>query len=113
MTSVTVNESEWRLAGEENALNSYFYVYKKVEGLNSNVYKNGTVIAYIETEPGVKNGMPYVLHKGEEDGGKEFLWTQTYDFDFDDSEMGFYVTYSDFTTTIRPGTETFHVVMMW
>ncbi len=113
-TSYTINENEWQLKGNPGDLNSYFYVYKPLNRLTEFVYKWGSVIAYIEIENGIKNGMPFVLHLGEGAGdGKEFLWTQTYDFDFTVGEVGFYITYSDFNTKIRPGAETFHVVLMW
>ncbi len=112
-TSFTIYGDEWQLKGNPGDLNSYFCVYKPLNRLTEFVYQYGTVIAYIEAEKGVKNGMPYVLHLGEGSNDKEFLWTQTYDFDFVVGEIGFYVTYSDFNTKIRPGTETFHVVLMW
>ncbi|WP_295938544.1 hypothetical protein [uncultured Alistipes sp.] len=112
-TAITVHESEWKIKGNPGDLNSYFYVYKRVNNMTREIYEKGSVIAYLEIESGVKNGMPYVLHMGEESGGKEFLWTQTYDYDFDDQGVGFYVTYSDFNTQIKPGTETFHIVLMW
>ncbi len=112
-TTITVSANEWQLKGNPNDLNSYFYVYKPLSQLTKSVYDKGTVISYIETQPGIKNGMPYVLHLGEAEGTKEFLWTQTYDFDFTPGEIGFYVSYSDFNTQMRPGTEKFHVVLMW
>ncbi len=112
-TSFTINENEWTLKGNPGDLNSYFCVYKPLDKLTEYIYQRGTVIAYIEVEKGVKNGMPYVLHLGEKLDNKEFLWTQTYDYDFVTGEVGFYITYSDFNTQIRPGTETFHVVLMW
>lgn len=113
VTSITVNENEWKLKGTAGDLNSYFYVYKPLSQLTQYVYDNGSVIAYIDMGEGVKNGMPYVLHLGEAVDAKEFLWTQTYDFDFYEGGIGFYVTYSDFNTQFRPGTEKFHVVLMW
>lgn len=114
-TSYTINADEWQLKGNPGDLNTYFYVYKPLKELTEDIYRRGTVIAYIETDKGVKNGMPYVLHLGEASStdNKEFLWTQTYDFDFVTGEVGFYVTYSDFKTEIRPGKETFHIVLMW
>ncbi len=112
-TSFTINKDEWKLKGAPGDLNSYFCVYKPLNMLNDYVYRYGTVIAYIETDKGVKNGMPFVLHLGEVSNGKEFLWTQTYDFDFTVGEIGFYITYSDFNTQIRPGTEIFHIALMW
>ncbi len=84
-----------------------------MDRLTQYVYNYGSGIAYIQTDNGVKNGMPFVLHKGEASADREFLWTQTYDFDFTPGEIGFYVTYSDFSTAIRPGAETFHVVLFW
>ena len=112
-TTVTVNANEWKINGTPGDLNTYFYFYKPLSVLNKTIYERGSVIAYIEVEQGIKNGMPYVLHLGEAANEKEFLWTQTYDFDFDEDGVGFYVTYSDFNTQIRPGTETFHLVFMW
>lgn len=113
VTSFTIEEHEWRLVGNPNELNSFFTVNKSLPELTRLVYKDGTVVAYIETDKGVKNGLPFVLHRGAEDNQGEFLWTQTYDFDFYEGGVGFYVTYSDFTTTIRPDKETFHIVLMW
>ncbi len=113
VTSFTVAKSEWKLVGSPGELNSYFYVDKPLKELTEFVYDEGSVIAYIETDKGFKNGMPYVLHLGEAEGSNEFLWTQTYDFDFHEGGITFYVTYSDFNTQIRPDIETFHVVLMW
>lgn len=113
VTSFTVAKSEWKLVGNPGELNSYFYVDKPLKELTQTVYNEGSIISYIETDKGVKNGMPYVLHLGEAEGSKEFLWTQTYDFDFYKGGITFYVTYSDFNTQIRPDIETFHVVLMW
>ncbi len=112
-TSITIDADEWRLSGNTGELNSCFYANVELDQLTENVYRNGSVIAYIQTGDGVKNGMPFVQHRGAVEDGKEFLWTQTYDFDFIPGEIGFYVTYSDFKTEIRPGTETFHVILFW
>lgn len=115
--SITVDEKDWILkGGEAGALNSYYAAYKKDSRLTDYIFRNGSVIAYLQTDKGVKNGMPFVLHKGQlsESGDREFLWTETYDFDFTTGEFGFFVTYSDFSTNIaRPGTETFHIVLYW
>lgn len=111
--SFTIDRSEWRLAGNPGALNSYFYVDKNIKELTKFVFNEGSVIAYFESNTGIKNGMPYVLHKGDKDSKGEFLWTQTYDFDFYVGGVRFYLTYSDFNTQITPDTETFHIVLMW
>ncbi len=113
ITSFTINENEWELIGEPNELNSFYMVDKPLKELTEWIYKNGTVVAYIETEKGVKNGLPYVLHLGEKDNFGESYWTETYNFDFYPGGVGFYVSYSDFKTSMYPRTETFHVVIMW
>ena len=111
-TSLTINSSDWSLSGAPGDLNTYFFADMDIPQLSDFIYREGTVIGYIQTAGSVKNGLPYVLHFGEE-GGKEFLWTQTYDFDFSPGMIRFYITYSDFNTQISPGTETFHIILMW
>ncbi|NDV60526.1 hypothetical protein [Bacteroides sp. 519] len=110
-----VQPHEWELHGDPDELNSFFFVDKKLPELTQEIYSDKTVIAYIQTGDDVKNGMPYVLHKGEvDDKGKEFIWTQTYDFDYSVGWVGFYLTYSDFSTRIKPtDATTFHIVLMW
>ncbi|WP_165022556.1 hypothetical protein [Dysgonomonas sp. ZJ279] len=113
VTSFTIQSSEWQLMGAPGELNSYYYLDKSLPELNNFVFNQGTVVAYIETEKDIKNGLPYVLHKGGSDNQGEFLWTQTFDFDFYPKGVRFYLTYSDFNTQIPPDTETFHIVLMW
>ncbi len=114
-TTITVEADEWELKnGEADDLNTYYFASKPLHQLTPYIYERGSVIAYIENLDGVKNGMPFVWHRGEETTeGKLFLWTETYDFDFTTGEIGFYITYSDFSTNIRPDTKTFHIVMFW
>lgn len=112
-TSFTILASDWMLMGEPGDLNTYFYADRKIPQLDERVYSEGTVLGYIQTGKDVKNGLPFVLHMGEASDGKEFLWTQTYDFDFSPGTIRFYITYSDFSTQIPPEGETFHIVLMW
>lgn len=112
-TSFKIDQSDWLLVGRPGDLNTYFYADVDIPQLTDFIYKEGTVIGYLETSPGVKNGIPYVLHLGEEQAGREFLWTQTYDLDFSPGMIRFYVTYSDFSTNINPASETFHIILMW
>lgn len=113
--SFTIQPHEWKLKGKPGELNSYFFVEKEIPELTLEIYRKKAVLAYIQTDTGIKNGMPYVLHQGDTyDNGKEFIWTQTYDFDYSEGWVGFYLTYSDFSTEIRPDrAETFHIVLMW
>lgn len=113
MTSFTINKNDWKLVGNPNDLNSYFYVEKKMKELTKSVYETGTVLGYIQSGDNAKNGLPYVLHRGASDSKGEFLWTQTYDFDFSEQVVRFYVTYSDFTTSVKPDREIFHVILIW
>ena len=112
----TVKKDEWTRVGRPGELNSFYYADLKIPELDSFVYADGTVIGYllIADDDGVeaKNGMPYVLHKGEDKKG-ESLWTQTYNFDYTPGVVRFYVTYSDFKTEATPGTEKFSIVLMW
>lgn len=113
-TSFTINRSDWLLSdGNPGDLDTYFFADKNIPQLTDIVFDEGTVLGYIQTAKDVKNGLPFVLHRGEEQNGKEFLWTQTYDFDFSPGMIRFYVTYSDFSTNIIPDSETFHIVLMW
>lgn len=115
LASFTISPDEWELVnGKPGDLNSYFFVDKPLSELTNTIYKEGAVIGYIETSKGVKNGLPYVLHLGGEDSQGDFLWTETADFDFYPGGIGFYLTYSDFNTQLRPKeSKTFHIVLMW
>ncbi len=115
----TISRDEWIRDGGERAMNSYFFVYRDLSALTSYVYDNGSVIAYIENTYAdgtkIKSGLPFVRHKGMVlDNGADYLWTETYDFDFAVGNVGFYLTYSDFETgTPPPDYVTFHVILFW
>lgn len=111
--SYTVQAKDWKLKGKPGELNSFYYADIPISQLSQFIYEKGTVLGYIETESGVKNSLPYVSHRGGSDDKGEFLWTQTYDFDFYKGGITVYLTYSDFNTQTAPGTEKFHVIFMW
>ncbi|MDR2361835.1 MAG: hypothetical protein LBD91_03820 [Prevotellaceae bacterium] len=112
--TITVRATEWILSGRPNELNSYYYVDKSISELTSFVFNEGVVIGYIRIDNDIKNPLPYVLHKGEADAYGEYLWTQTFDFDFSPGNVRFYVTFSNFMTgELHPETETFDIVLMW
>lgn len=113
-TSFTIKKSDWILSGQAGALNTYYYADKQIPELTDWVFDEGVVIGYLQTGTDVKNGLPFVLHLGEEgNNGQEFLWTETYDFDYSPGMIRFYITYSDFNTQFPPESETFHIVLMW
>lgn len=114
----TVEKNMWTRVGKAGELNSFYYADLEIPELNDFVFTDGTVIGYIITKDDeggdVKNGLPFVLHKGiKYDDNKEELWTQTYNFDFNPGLVRFYITYSDFKTSVTPEKETFSIVLMW
>lgn len=115
--SYTIKPTDWILDGNTNELESFYYADIEINDLNNTVFQGGTVIAYLETDPGVKIGMPYVRHYGvpdEESYIGKYFWTETYDFDYTNGSIRFYLTYSDFNTETKPSeNKTFHIVMMW
>jgi hypothetical protein len=113
---ITINPDSWTVMnGNPGDLNTFFFASVPWNELTQYIYDNGSVVAYIENYDGVKNGMPFVLHRGEkDDNGNDILWTETYDFDFSPGELGFYLTYSDFSTRIRPDKPVdFYIIMFW
>lgn len=111
----TIQPHEWSLNGKPDEVGAFFYVDKSLPELTRDIFYDKAVIAYIKTEEGVKNGIPYVLHKGTVDEeGKETLWTQTFDCDYEVGWVRFYLTFSDFFTGTQPSEAfTFHVLLMW
>lgn len=110
---ITINKSQWKLAGKPSDLGSYYFATVKVTELTPFVLNYGIKLAYIEPSNKVQVGLPYVLHKGEVISGKEYLWTQTYDCEYEDGYVTFILTYSDFITSEVPDTETFHLMLSW
>lgn len=112
----TIKPSSWVLEGETTQLESYYYADVNISELDDDIYKWGTLIAYMETAPGVKVGMPYIRHYGvpnEEPNSGNYLWTETYDFDYTVGSIRFYLTYSDFATDVKPSEDIkFHVVII-
>lgn len=110
---ITINKNQWTLAGKPSDLGSYYYVTVKVPELTPFVMDHGVKLAYIEPESRVQVGMPYVLHKGAVINNKEYLWTQTYDCEYEEGYVTFILTYSDFITSSAPDTEVFHLLLSW
>ena len=110
-----IQPHEWELVGFPGEMNSYFIVDKQLPELTADIFREKAVIAYIKADNDYKNGMPYVLHKGGTDEkGEKITWTQTYDFDYSPGWVGFYLTYSDFSTQFVPDQPTtFYIVLMW
>jgi hypothetical protein len=113
-----VQPGDWVLNGGVNDMESFYSCTFKWNELTQHIYENGAVVAYIENGapdgPSLKNGMPYVWHRGKVIDGQTYEWTETYDFDFRPEWITFYCTYSDFETGELPDrTRTFHVVLLY
>lgn len=111
-----VNSGDWVLDGVSNELESYYYYDFKVNELTSDIFKEGVVLMYIESEPGnpnIKSLMPFTYHRGINVNGVESLWEEYYTYDFEPGFVRIYCKYSDFFTgEQRPGTEVFHMVLI-
>lgn len=111
--SFTINEADWELMGEENAVDSRYGVTVDIPELSQWVYDKGAVIAYVGYEDTKRFGLPHVEHRSYEDD-PTYQWTETTDFQTEKGKISFYVTYSNFLTGINtPETQTFHVVLLW
>lgn len=108
--NVRVDADEWILSGEPYEIGSYYYATVAVPELTYDVLNKGLKLAYIKPATGIQVGLPYVLHKGEVIGGKEYFWTQTYDCEYEVGYVTFILTYSDFDTWKAPDRESFSVV---
>ncbi|MDR2121250.1 MAG: hypothetical protein LBP64_10335 [Tannerella sp.] len=113
----TVRESDWRLEGGRDNLNSY-YIYEFDEKLLTDfIYTSGVVSGYRVLNPGqnseVLTPLPHIVPLGDRDAGGEFLWQEYYTFDYMPGSIAFYAYYSDFSTGVRPPTCEFRIVLNW
>ncbi|HNX88631.1 MAG TPA: hypothetical protein PKH58_06090 [Paludibacteraceae bacterium] len=104
----SINSKEWQVHTDAAGLNRYYSCSLPVSNLNSNVYDDGAVIAYIVMD-GYQQVLPYIRHYENSNGER---WTRTVDFDFSDGAVNFYITNSDFAVD-PPGNMDFRVVLMW
>ncbi len=112
----TVKSQDWELVRTEDGLNTYYmYIFDNLKELTEDVYIDGYVLGYLVQSPGsndeVISPLPYTTHRGEIDSeGNEFLWTETYTYDYMPGSVAFYVQYSDFAEQ-RPGEMVFRIVL--
>ena len=112
---IVINSNQWELTnGAPGELNSFYSVRVRSTWLTREIFDNATIVAYVENGEGKKHAMPFVWHRGDfDDNGNKIEWTETFEFEFEQEWMTFYIRYSDFATEVRPGTETFHVIALW
>ncbi|MDR1525160.1 MAG: hypothetical protein LBS79_07920 [Tannerella sp.] len=117
----TVGTNEWELVqGRPDDFGTYFRKEILLPELDEAIYSEGHVLCYIFDKVDgleVQSNLPYVKPFGEIVNGKEYFWNETYSYDFipgNKSKAGsvmIYVKYSDFMTSIRPGTWKFRIVL--
>lgn len=114
----TLSPNEWVLEGEGvDALNSRWVapcdVPNDIEGFN---YKDAVIVVYFypKGRDGFKTPLPYVNHYAVVEDGKEKPWTETFDYIIEEGLIYFYLSYSDFATSVEPAEEMeIDVVLLW
>jgi hypothetical protein len=117
----TVGTNEWELVqGGPDEMGTYFRKEILLRELDESIYHGGHVLCYIfDRVDGleVQSNLPYIKPFGEILDGREYFWNETYSYDFTPgSKSGagsvmIYVKYSDFITSLRPGTWKFRIVL--
>lgn len=116
-TRFVIEEGEWQIGGEEGQPNSFFFVDKELKALTEDVYYDGLVIGYMETDQNVKQVLPYVQPIDDLQGNK---WTRIYDFDYEydfnrkTAYVRFYMKDSDFATNVPiDGQRIFNIIVVY
>lgn len=113
-----VQRQDWILEGEPDGYSSYYYVDFNIPELDRNIFKEGAVLMYIQTNPDNpdrKSSMPMNVYWVENINNTEYYWTQSFEYDFTRGSVSIYCKYSDFLTNTRgkPGGEIFHLVLIY
>ena len=106
----TVASGRWELVNDEEPYGSYFQYPITISELDQELFKKGNVFCYMY-RGNVQTPLPFTIHYIETDDASDYLWTETYSFEFSNRAITFYVNYSDFKTSIRPPETTFRVVL--
>lgn len=111
---LTVLDTDWKLNGQNEEFgHTYYATTISVPELTIEVMEYGDKEMYFEIAEGVHIKIPYVLHKGSIINGKEQLWTQTFDCEYEQGYVRLIVTYSDFDGERKPNTEFYHLRLAW
>lgn len=112
----TVGENQWELINGKNEYNSFYRYEINIPELDDFVYEKGNVFCYMfQTVDGyeVQTPLTYNFPQGYNDHGKDYLYTETYFFDFAQNSVMIYTYWSDFMTENRPPATTFRIVLNW
>jgi len=114
VNTYTVNSNQWQLVNGVDELESYYKASITVSELDRDMYEKGNVFCYMFQRVNnveVQTPLPFTVPRGVWIDGSEYLWTETFAFDFSLRTITFYVNYSDFLTINRPETTSFRVVL--
>ncbi|WP_102407441.1 hypothetical protein [Parabacteroides bouchesdurhonensis] len=108
----TIRENDWKLYSDPDGRNSFYKCEVRVNDLSNDIYLDGNVFAYWIQNPGrndeVQTPLPYTIPL---ENTYDERWSEIINFDFMPGSITFYVTYSDFATSVAPGEAQFRVVM--
>lgn len=115
-TEFIIQPNQWKLEGNPDAPGSHFYVDVDLKELKDDIFYDGIVVGYMAVAldnqdfPTVKQVLPYTTPLVE--GSRNY--TRTYDFDYEIGAVRFYLTYSDFKTSVRPSeTQYFYIIIAY
>ena len=101
IVELTIKPEDWKLqdGSNEGELNSRFTYVVDVD-------ENG--------KENIKTPLPYITHHGNVENEEELIWTETFHYDVGVGDIAFYLTYSDFATTVKPEENMeIDVVLLW
>jgi hypothetical protein len=111
----TIQQNAWQLVNPKDSINSYYRAAVSIPELTTDIYEDGHVFCYMfqsVNDKEVQTILPFVNHYGERDNSwNAYFWTETYSYDFYSGGVTFYLTYSDFATSVPAPTCTFRVVL--
>ncbi len=117
-----IKQSEWQLAGVQDAPGSYYYFEINDDALSEDISQKGTVLAYLEYEDAngasVYSPLPvvrsYVQTLKDSKGNDSIVpFIETYDFEHKAGKLTFAVTRSDYRTSYKPATQYYKIVYMY
>lgn len=103
--NVQIRASDWLSHVDSTKSSRYYYYDSKVPELNSNVYNNGSVSAFVE-EGTLVQSLPYTIREG----ASKTNWTRSTTFTYTEGKIMFSVIYPTLNS-FPPDVLNFRVVL--
>lgn len=118
IVELTIKPEDWKLqdGSNEGELNSRFTYVVDVNEISEFVFWEGAILVYYypNGKENIKTPLPYITHHGNVENEEELIWTETFHYDVGVGDIAFYLTYSDFATTVKPEENMeIDVVLLW